>query len=552
MKKMHNKTKLYLAALGGMLLLSSDANAMLKLVGRLFNKGLDAGQGLLSNIPADKILDGVGKGAKWVADTTSEIAIGIRDKYDEAAKARKEQLEKDYRDQLDTLEKQMKDRNLTEASREQARADFNRVLGEKQKKIEELNTWASEMAKRGANTIQTALDNGLGVITNKLNESIKTAQLVAVEKERGNSMVRVVENTLNWAKQNPYVVVGIPAAIFASWFILKHGSQIVADRYRVPTLFQETSLISPTEKLRNLMFGIKPDSDLTAVKLSPELSQQLAESAIGLKNMIANGSTLQNKLFYGPPGTGKTEYVIRLARDSGMDYGYFSSARLEQFSIEEATRVVSEAFTRAMHNDKPILFAVDEAELCFADRSKLFAGGSSILNDKRLAINNLFLTYMSKGSRHYMVVGITNYPNQLDAAFLSRCDEKIFIGAPNAQIRREILDHFIDKRLVRGDHLDIGENLSLFRKFTRFVFPSMRVPEKVKIAPNALSEEARAHLASRLDGWVGRSIDQLVTSIEAGARATQNNTVTAEVIKKALDRTIRQREEEANGFVFRT
>jgi ATPase family AAA domain-containing protein 3A/B len=440
----------------------------------------------------------------------------------------------------------MTNRNLSDAQREQARQDYNRVLGEKQEQIRQINNWAAEMAKRGANTLQDFADNSLKLVTNKLQAQIDTARAVAVERERGNSLVRTAQASLDWFGKNPHVVIGTAAGIFASYFILKHGSKYVADRWSLPALAQETSLLSPMQRVSNWALGIKPDSDLSAVKFSPEMSLRMARSARGLKNMVANGSLLLNKLFYGPPGTGKTEYAKRLARDSGMEYVYFSAALVEQFSIEEATRQIKELFDKARRSDKPYMIVADEAEICLADREKMFSGGSTPLNDKRYAIANIFLTELGDGSPHYMCVAITNFEEELDRAFINRCGEEIEFFPPEAPVRREILDHFLDKILIRGEHLSQKENVSGWRKFLSFVIPKEQ--KKVTLAKDVLSATARAGMSARLDGWVGRDIKNFVVLIEQYARATDACMVTPEVIEEALSDAIRKKEKDDERY----
>ncbi len=348
------------------------------------------------------------------------------------------------------------------------------------------------------------------------------------------------ETYVKFVTEKPHVIIGIAAGIFALYYGIKYTSQYVYEAYKIPDIAQKTSFLSVSQRLHNWAYNIRPESDVTAVKLSPELAAHLHESSEGLKHMIANGSILLNKVFYGPPGVGKTEFALRLAAYSGMEYVYFSSAMLEMLSMEDITRKVVELFRRAESSPIPVMIVVDEAELVFADRMRLFHDGNSVLNQKRLAINNLFLTHTSKGSKHYMVIAITNFLDQLDAAFLSRCNEKIYFSEPDASVRREILDHYIDRYLVRGEHLDLQDRRAGLQKVLSWIFPRAHEPEKVLIPEGVLSEEVRSAIAARLDGWVGRDIEYFVTAIEEAARYA-DNTVTPAVIEKALSQAVAQR-----------
>ncbi len=545
-------------------LLPSSLNAM-NWLGEGLNAAFDAAKQIEWGKRFGDAAEFVGTGIKKTAEVARDGVIDVGEAWSDYLKDRARDLEIAYQQQLATADDAIRavERrpNATAEEIQAAYANKQRIIAKRDEEIGQM--------RKGLNEAVGQMGKAVGGIAEQLGETVKDARelakaswmasierdkAVAIEKERSNTVAKgiqtAVENVTKAIKENPHYIIGIPVATFAISYTLYHVIKYTSERWRIPSIAQETSLLSTRDRFSNWLYGVKYESDLTDVKFSPELTEQLTESAIGLKMMIENGSILQNKLFYGPPGTGKTEFAMRLARWSGMDYIYFSAGQLEKLSIEEATRQVAELFTYAQFAAKPLMIVVDEADLVFGDRGKMYNGGGSALNEKRFAVNNQFLTYTGKGSSHYMVIAITNHPEQFDSAFLSRCDEQILIGPPNAQTRREILDHYIDKYLVRGDHLPLPENQTGFAKVMSFVFPGSSVVSKVNIAEDALSDKARDDIALQLDGWVGRDIEQLVTLIETIARTTESREVTPAVIKKAMTRKTAEKRKQQSGFAF--
>ncbi len=500
---------------------------------------------------SEKTQDGI----IFMAETTAKAAGKVVEVVNNINDERKIQIEAEFRRKITVQRNIINSYHSSNEEKERARKKIESLENEEQEQLDEIRKIGLDAAKKGTDLGFKALNMGIEEIQahqSAVRDREKAVAKIRAKAEEDNkAMLEKFEKTLAFIKDknNAALLVGIAAGIFGSYFILKHGIEHVSDAYRIPTLAQETSLIPYTKKFKNWVLDETVESDLTEVKLTEELANQMEESALGLKRMVANDSILQNKLFYGPPGTGKTEFAHRLARYSGMHYIYFSASALEKFSIEEATKKIAGLFTFAENSSEPLLIIADEAELVFADRSKLFsAGGSSTLNEKRIAINNQFLTYLSKGSKHYMVIAITNYPDQLDSAFLSRCDEKIFFDAPDADIRRQIFDLYVDKYLIHGKHLSL-EKKGIFNSLLASL--SITKPsKKVLIEEDTFSEEARAEIASNFDEWVGRDIEQFVTALETAARATDKCAINPTIIKKVLARKMAEREQLKKGSYF--
>lgn len=560
MKTMMRKSTLYFLALGGAALLSQELSAM-----EFFKQNLGNVAGFALDGAKQLPWAEIGKGAKdafvYVAegtiDTATTVANKVSDKMHAMNQAEKARIEREALEQLDVCDETIRNPRSTEAAIAAALQEKSRILNKKNEQLSALNKSVADVANGIIKTAAAGIDDIRDTAKKLFTENIERGTKVAVaeatakatEEARGAAMLQKAREDAQWYVDNKWLLIGGTVAIIGSYFVFKHGVPFLIDRYKIPELAQETSLLSMKDRLSNWLTGVTYETDIAEVKFSPELTDRLHGSAHGLKQMVANGSILQNKLFYGPPGTGKTEFARRLARWSEMDFVYFSAGDLEQMDKTEATRKVTSLFVRAQYNSKPLMIVLDEADLVLGHRYN--KDGVSDMNDTIKAVNNQFLTYTGKGNSNYMVVAISNHPDKMDDAFLSRCDEQILFDAPNAESRREILDLYLDKYLINGAHLKLPERATGLSKFMSYIFPATRVARKVDIEDGALSEDARQSMAKNLEGWVGRDIEQFVTAIETVARSTPACTVTPDVINKALRIKKTDLEIKKKGFQFK-
>lgn len=335
-------------------------------------------------------------------------------------------------------------------------------------------------------------------------------------------------------------VAGLSAAavgVFGAWHGLKLGADAVRHWYRNPTLAQETSLLSLKEKCARYMLGVQPEeSKVSDVILEPKLAARVALLAESVKNTVKNGAYFRNILFYGPPGTGKTMLAQRIARSSGLEYIYFAASSLDQFSIEEALIKLTELFEFAKKSTKKLMIIIDESEALFANRDKE-------LSEKARKMLNHILTYTGTESRNFMIVALTNRPEDLDSAFLSRCDEQIEIGAPSVEQRKQILDMYIKKYLINGTRV-LNTNTSLFGK----LFGNNVRPKRLIIEPDVFSEEAVDAINAKLNNFVGRDISKLVLAIQSTAYASANAAITKELVDQIVEEKVAQKNQQLVGF----
>jgi transitional endoplasmic reticulum ATPase len=171
--------------------------------------------------------------------------------------------------------------------------------------------------------------------------------------------------------------------------------------------------------------------------------------------MLRNAETLRAQhidvpraaLLFGPPGTGKTQVARTLANESGLAFIAASPSDLKAGYVGQSGQKVRELFERARGVAPCILF-IDEIESTASSRD----GGKS--DQFTGEIVNELLTQMDgvkKKTGDVFVLAATNHPGMIDAAVLSRFEERIEIPNPGLDERRLMIKTFIGKRRVDFD-----------------------------------------------------------------------------------------------------
>ncbi len=317
--------------------------------------------------------------------------------------------------------------------------------------------------------------------------------------------------------------------IFAAW----HGTVLMKNMLsrwmRVPALAQKTSIKS--------WFGPRTEEKIALqdVVLEQQLQERMEQLTDVLKNRSSHQGNLRHFLFYGPSGVGKTMLGMAIAQQVGLDYIYFSAAKLELYSLKEGLKRLVHLCEYAQSSSKKLIIVLDEAEVLFGKRE--------IMSDKTRKLLDTLLTYMGTETPHFMVIAITNKPAEFDTAALSRFGEKIRIGPPAFDERRKILLQYGKKYLTDMAHV-MPDNRNPLQKMlsTRPV----RLP--LHGVPDALSEEFLDEILLKLDGFVGRDIADIMLAVQGAAYASKDRTVTRMMLSQAVDTKIAQKQAEKNGF----
>jgi transitional endoplasmic reticulum ATPase len=152
-------------------------------------------------------------------------------------------------------------------------------------------------------------------------------------------------------------------------------------------------------------------------------------------------------LLFGPPGTGKTQIARTFANESGLGFVARSTADLKGQYLGHAAARIAQAFEAARSVSPCILF-IDEIDALTSSRS---GDGQDQLQMEALTQLLQELDGIAARDGHVFVVAATNRLISMDAAILSRFSQKLEIGLPNQDARREILRTLLDGRPVAGD-----------------------------------------------------------------------------------------------------
>ncbi|MBQ7946377.1 MAG: ATP-binding protein, partial [Bacteroidales bacterium] len=156
-------------------------------------------------------------------------------------------------------------------------------------------------------------------------------------------------------------------------------------------------------------------------------------------------------LLWGPPGTGKTFISRKLAEESGMLFSLIKPSDLGNIYIHGSQSMIADLFTRseelAAKNNCGVLLVFDEFDSLVPKRG---------VNDDNNQANEVaeFLTRLNDcAEKNVFVVATTNRIDAIDPAIIrkGRMDEVIYVGLPDEDARKELLE----LELLKRPHEDI-------------------------------------------------------------------------------------------------
>lgn len=151
-------------------------------------------------------------------------------------------------------------------------------------------------------------------------------------------------------------------------------------------------------------------------------------------------------LLYGPPGTGKTMLARAVAGELELPFYAVTPADVFGGYVGDAERNIRKIFDTARKNDLSVMF-VDELETLFPKRT------SDVHETTRKVIAMLLqeLDGIDSSKNPLLLIGATNVPWLVDEAFLrpGRFDTRIFVGLPDFEARRAIVEGLVNKGNVR-------------------------------------------------------------------------------------------------------
>lgn len=150
-------------------------------------------------------------------------------------------------------------------------------------------------------------------------------------------------------------------------------------------------------------------------------------------------------LLYGAPGCGKTFVAEKAAQESGLKYRILNPSDFGSIYVHGSQGKIAETFKEAEKN-APIILILDEFDAMVPRRDSEHNNQANEVNEILTQMNNC-------ASKGIFVLATTNRPDMIDAACLraGRMDEKVYVGLPDADARKEIFKMELMKRPCEED-----------------------------------------------------------------------------------------------------
>jgi ATPase family AAA domain-containing protein 3A/B len=332
----------------------------------------------------------------------------------------------------------------------------------------------------------------------------------------------------------PQTVVALSATAlgaFAAWHATSLAKDLAKHYLLIPPLCTETSIHGWGSSVKSFFVYedvLMPSRD--QVVFNQILQNRFEKLSYAITNVAKNDVNFRHCLFYGPPGTGKTMVAKAIAKEAGLEYMYFSAANLEQYPLEEGIKQIIHLFEYAKAFPKKLMIIMDEADSIFAHRDSS--------SDKTRTLLNKILTYTGTEQNNYVVIAITNRPQDFDEAALSRFGVKIKVGAPGLAERKRIFAQYAHTYFIES-HTVNRDQRSLFQ----WIFSRKPVDRtSLVVEDDVFTDDTFDLLAEKSKGLGGREIADIIAHVQHDAYGTADHLVTKEMLFEALEEKLHERE----------
>jgi AAA family ATPase len=160
-----------------------------------------------------------------------------------------------------------------------------------------------------------------------------------------------------------------------------------------------------------------------------------------------NVSGKKGILLYGPPGCSKTMLVKALATEAGLNFLAVKGAEVLSMYVGESERSLRDIFRKARAASPSIIF-FDEIDAIATRRGD--PGAHAGLNVLTTLLNEMDGIEELK---NVLVIAATNKPDVLDPALMrpGRLDHLVYIGPPDMEARKELLDIWFSKADIQDE-----------------------------------------------------------------------------------------------------
>ncbi|GKZ27799.1 AAA+-type ATPase [Aspergillus brasiliensis] len=159
-----------------------------------------------------------------------------------------------------------------------------------------------------------------------------------------------------------------------------------------------------------------------------------------------NLNSKKGVLLYGPPGCSKTLTVKALATEAGLNFLAVKGAEILSMYVGESERALREIFRKA-RSARPSIIFFDEIDAIASRRGSSSQGGVNVLTTLLNEMDGI------EELKSVLVIAATNKPEVIDPALMrpGRLDNILYIGPPDYEARKEILDIWFRKSVINPE-----------------------------------------------------------------------------------------------------